>query len=281
MRPVISQILRPKVNLPILDQLRLRTRFCFSFDRLTKITGAIIRVSRDSDLAEMDIGSIGHDLDLATLQSFIGSSGASVSVAYDRSGNNNHAAMDIKSSQLRIAENGIINIANGKPFLRSLYRNTHVTSYLTIPVSTFSGMTSGALLGVFRQGLGGEGVGGIARISNSRSANHLGWLDGKGYTGFLASARYAFPDYLSTRDLALHITVNTGNPGQITLYKNGVIKPCETIPTNDFDNNPTTAFFPDSQYGDIDISELVILESSPTDSQRQLLESHRRKYFQI
>ena len=278
MKPVISQILRPRARLPILDRLRLRARFCFSFDKLTKTNGSIIRVSRDSDLVEIDIGAVGNGLDLLTLQSFIGSSGASVSIAYDRSGSDNHATNSSKNQQPRIAEAGVINIVNDKPFLHSLSG-----MLLNIPISTFQGLTSGALMGVFKQ-LNPEdsnSVGGIARISRSGSANHLSWSDGNAYTGFLAANRYQFNDYQRTNNLSIHTTINTGNPGQITLYKNARTIPCNTIPTNDFITNPSSAFFPDTQYGGVDISELIILDSVPTSSQRQSLEIHRRKYFRI
>lgn len=282
MRPAISQILRTRISQPILNQLGLRARFCFSFDRLTKIAGPIIRVNRDVDLVEIDIGSNNNNLDIAALQSFIGSSGASVSIAYDRSGNNNHAVQGDKNRQLRIAENGVINIANNKPFLRAQGAANH----LDIPLSAFFGLTSSALVGVFRQGVGGGnytgfGAGGIGRFSNSNMANHLSWTDGNAYVGFMASNRYMFPNYLPTRNITLHVTSNTGNPGQITLYKNGISRPCSTIPTNDFTNNISQAFFPDSAFGDVDISELIILESAPTDNQRESLEAHRKQYFQI
>lgn len=282
MRTILRQILRPKLNQPILDRLRLRSRFCFSFDQLTKIAEPIIRVNRDVDLVEIDIGSNNNNLDIAALQSFIGSSGASVSIAYDRSGNNNHAVQGDKNRQLRIAENGVINIANNKPFLRAQGAANH----LDVPLSAFVGMTSGALVGVFRQGVGGGnyngfGAGGIGRFSNSNLANHLSWIDGNAYVGFMAYNRYTFPNYLPTRNMTLHVTSNTGNPGQITLYKNGVLISCSTIPTNDFTNNISQAFFPDTISGDVDISELIILESVPTDNQRESLEAHRKQYFQI
>jgi hypothetical protein len=76
--------------------------------RLHPTASLCIRVRRDSDNAEQDIGFSGQDLDVAGLLAFVGSGSGYISIWYDQSGNGNHAVQTNTSYQPRIVNAGIV-----------------------------------------------------------------------------------------------------------------------------------------------------------------------------
>lgn len=79
-------------------------------------TGALIRVRRSSDNAELDIyGTYQGNLDTATLLSFVGSGSGYVTTWYDQSGNGRNATQATAASQPRIVNAGVLETQNGKP----------------------------------------------------------------------------------------------------------------------------------------------------------------------
>lgn len=83
----------------------------------TAYAGSAIRVRRSSDNTEIDIGFVGVDLDTASLLSFVGSSDGFVSIWYDQQGSNN-ATQATASNQLRVVNNGSLELINGLPTLK-------------------------------------------------------------------------------------------------------------------------------------------------------------------
>jgi chitodextrinase len=83
--------------------------------------GVAIRVRRDSDNREQDIGfDKNGDLDVAALQSFVGVNSGFVSIWYDQSGNGRHAVQANSENQPRIVNVGTVYTYLGKP---SIYFN--------------------------------------------------------------------------------------------------------------------------------------------------------------
>jgi len=72
--------------------------------------GSCLRVRRDSDNAEQDIGFSGQDIDEAAINTFCSGANCFVKTWYDQSGSGNNATQDTTSSQPKIYDstNGII-----------------------------------------------------------------------------------------------------------------------------------------------------------------------------
>ena len=98
----------------------------YSLRRLTTTTiypaNQCIKVRRDSDNTEQDIGFVGDVLDTASLLAFVGTDEGDngyVSVWYDQSGNGNNATMSTLVSQPLIVGGGIVTLSsNGKPAVK-------------------------------------------------------------------------------------------------------------------------------------------------------------------
>lgn len=78
-------------------------------------TGALIRVRRSSDNAELDIyGNYQGNLDTATLLSFVGSGNGLVTTWYDQSGNGRNGTQATAANQPMIVNAGVLVTANNK-----------------------------------------------------------------------------------------------------------------------------------------------------------------------
>ena len=93
----------------------------YSIARLlrTAYTGALIRVRRDSDNAELDINATGGVLDEASLLTFTGAGSGYITTAYDQSGNSNDWVQATANKQPRIVDTGTVEKVNGKPAIYS------------------------------------------------------------------------------------------------------------------------------------------------------------------
>lgn len=90
--------------------------FAYSLRKLSSTyTGYAIRVRRNSDNVEQNIGFVGEDLDTVSLLAFIGSSNGYITTLYDQSGNGNNATQTSASLQARIVNSGTIETLNSKP----------------------------------------------------------------------------------------------------------------------------------------------------------------------
>ena len=84
----------------------LSTTVAYSLRRLrTNYTGAVIRVRRDSDNAEQNIFFTNNELDITSLNNFIGTGNGYVTTWYDQSGNGLNAIQTIISQQPKIINN--------------------------------------------------------------------------------------------------------------------------------------------------------------------------------
>jgi hypothetical protein len=89
-------------------------------------TGAAIRVRRDIDNVEQDIGfTPAGNLDETALTSFVGSSNGFITTWYDQSGQNNNATNPTAIRQPKIVQTGVIIKVNTKPAIEFPQTNLH------------------------------------------------------------------------------------------------------------------------------------------------------------
>lgn len=94
----------------------------FSVQRLrSDYLGACMRVQRDSDSAEMDIGFVNDELDTASLLSFVGSATGYVTTWYNQGSGSVNAVQTALNFMPKIVISGVLNVSsNGKPALNFL-----------------------------------------------------------------------------------------------------------------------------------------------------------------
>lgn len=99
----------------LLDQHGIKSKAvcAYSLTRLSYRATKCIRVRRDSDNEEIDIGFKSGVIDVASLFAFVGENNGLVTIWYDQSGNNINAVQSITDRQPRIVtagslENGIL-----------------------------------------------------------------------------------------------------------------------------------------------------------------------------
>jgi Alpha-L-arabinofuranosidase B, catalytic len=272
MRPAIYQTLStPSINY-LLDSIGVPIVSAYSLRRLSKsYKGAAIKVRRSSDNNLLDIGFIKNDLDINTLQTFCGSGNGFVDTWYDQSGGTNHVVQSNINAQPRLVNNGVVYLNNNKP---SLLCETN--KYFNLSIGMFAGLNSASEFAIFRQVPANSLYpNGHARVSSSPYANHCSWNDTRAYVSFLSLERPSFDNYKLTYSLSIHTSINNGN--SLSVYKNGSSFGSNPIT---FSNTPSTAIVPDSIYGQIDISEYIILGSA--DAQvRPKFEANMADYYQI
>lgn len=273
-------IVPASINQPIVDLLKLSPVFVFSIDKLTSEPGAVFQVDRDSDRAILELDRVGNDLDLATLQTFIGASGASISKIYDKSGKNNHAIQADKGKQPRIAEAGVINTVNGKPTLR--FNNSNLAT--PAPMLTLSE------LDIF---LVHESISRTQSIvfdltgsDTNRGLAHLPWTDGTAYfdigdISVHTTDRISAPDAVAVGTLAL-IELNHSVYADI---KNIVINGTAIASGQSSIDPPTCTQFDigaGSQAGfDGNLSELILFDKYLSADDRLALSNDRAAYYAI
>lgn len=81
-------------------------------------SGSCIRVRRDSDNTEQDIGFDNNVLDTTSLSNFVGSGSGYVTIWYDQVGSSNNVIQNTITEQPMIVNSGVINTENGKPSIK-------------------------------------------------------------------------------------------------------------------------------------------------------------------
>ena len=80
--------------------------------------GDALRVRRSSDSAELDIGFVAGELDIAAMETFCGAGDGFVVTFYDQSGNGDDLVQATAADQPKIVDSGSTLLQNGKPILR-------------------------------------------------------------------------------------------------------------------------------------------------------------------
>ena len=104
------------VTPPLDDYTGAQTAWSVARKLRTAYSGSLIRVRRDSDNAEQDIGFDSNgNLDESALTTFVGAGSGYITTAYDQSGNGNDWTQATSTLQPRIVDTGTIEKVNGKP----------------------------------------------------------------------------------------------------------------------------------------------------------------------
>ena len=97
----------------------------FSMRKISSTATNAVRVRRDSDNAEQDIGFVGNDLDTASLSSFVGANSAYVVTWYNQGtgGSSYDMTQTTAANQPRIVNAGTIKTTNSVTSIEFLYLN--------------------------------------------------------------------------------------------------------------------------------------------------------------
>lgn len=87
--------------------------FAYSFFKLKSTATNCIRVRRDSDNAEQDIGFVLNYIDTASMLTFVGANNGRIVKFYDQSGNGYDATLSTATQQLQIVTAGALNTVGG------------------------------------------------------------------------------------------------------------------------------------------------------------------------
>ena len=196
---------QPSVSPLLLDGIAA-TAAAYSVRKLRAgYVGAALRVRRDSDNAELDIGFTGDALDTVSLLAFVGGASGWVSNWYDQSGNARDAAQATPGNQFRIVGTGTLDTDGGLPIL---VQSAQVQT-AAIPASVFAGMSSSTAVCAFKQVSGGDG-GWWSIGSASATQTHTPFTDGNAYEQYLATSRFSFGPYAQPYTRSVHTAHNTG-----------------------------------------------------------------------
>lgn len=124
-------------------------------------TGPCIRVLRETDNAQLDIGFLNGLINTTQLLSFIGADNGYISKWYDQSGNSNDAVQSVVSNMPIISSAGVIYTENSKPSIsfngpRGLNFTPVNGQYVSIFTVINNYLTAGGWGGYFRMGSSGN-----------------------------------------------------------------------------------------------------------------------------
>lgn len=99
-----------------LDQQPYVPFYAYSLRKLSSnYNGNCIRVRRDLDNAELDIGFLENSIDSTSLLSFVGTGNGFITIWYDQSLNNKNQIQTLNSAQPKIVSSGNVILENGLP----------------------------------------------------------------------------------------------------------------------------------------------------------------------
>ena len=90
----------------------------YSLRKLSKNSTYAIRVRRDSDDSEQDIGFVDRNLDTDSLLAFVGVGDGFVTTIYDQSGQLRHLTQSVSANQATIVTDGVVEVDNAMPCLK-------------------------------------------------------------------------------------------------------------------------------------------------------------------
>lgn len=265
----------------ILDRLSVSSSAAYSLRKLRNAyTGNAIRVRRSSDNAEADIGfTTSGDLDTVALLAHCGAGNGFVTTWYDQSGNGRNATQTTAGAQPQIVNNGVLEIANGKPAIRFNGSSMYLGG-VSLPLSQLT--LSSVLNDVTQQGAirysigtdtgspesGGRGIFSSFQFSGNQS---LGYIPDAGVpvvqTGFLPTIGQSYVVSLTTTATESSIRANGGNNGtggRITLNQLFIGQRGDNV-----------------WYYDGYNSETIVFPSAFSTTNRQTLERNQGAYYGI
>lgn len=164
--------------------------------------GSCIRIRRDSDNAEQDIGFSGNDIDEASINSFCSGANCFVKTWYDQSGNGNNATQTTAANQPKVYDSaiGIMKVnsiasimfsGDGSTIIQNLTSSNHILST--------DNLLTAFILCNFNDLSRRQNI--ISQLS--ALARHGFWIQIKSY-GASSFMGYAFPStyYFNTAEMA-------------------------------------------------------------------------------
>jgi len=250
----------------------------YSFRKLVSTyAGPVLRVRRDSDNTEQDVGFSGGVLDTAAMLAFCGAAGSAApqpangyaSKWYDQSGAGNHAVQPARTSQYQVVNAGALVTQGGRPCL--VYGGGSPT--MALPGGMFAGLASSTALCVFSQA---QGDAGWWIIGSSGLFTHTPYGDGAAYEQYLSTSRPGFPGYGSSSAPTVHAAQNDGTA--LSVFKNGV--QAGSAQAAAFTNAPS-ATAGDYRHGQVNLSEMILTAAVLPAVDRQAVERSMGAYYGI
>jgi len=233
-------------------------------------SGSCMRIRRDSDDSETDIGFDGSgDLDTSAIATHCGSANGYVVTWYDQSGNTNNATQSTGSKQPQIYNGSAVITENGKPVLKS-HNGT-----IKLVTGVASGVTDQTIFSVNRLDRTGvfwgindsSGSFALAAQNGSGSTIITGTFlnfdirkNGSAYSLSGKSRDNLYDDFVSQHLLTVELDIAAGSLQQFGYWTS-----------------------PDTTYAMWSAQELILYPSSdkPTTSERTAIETDINNYFSI
>jgi hypothetical protein len=236
-------------------------------------TGNCIRVRRDLDNAEINIGFVNNVLDITALQTFVGGNSGFITIWYDQSGNSNNAVSVLSSPAIILT--GTLQTLNSKAAINFNLNSLTITGItLNTNISIFM---AGKQNNINQRGpfLGGNGAPTVAfganAFPNARSVVN-GGLNGN-YNFVTVTADYATINYC-----IYNMIINTSN---YNIYKNNTSFTLDSISGASL--SPTTITFLNQYFNSpsVCLSTEIIIYSSDQLSNRSGIVNNMNTYYTI
>ncbi|MGV2830569.1 arabinofuranosidase catalytic domain-containing protein [Myxosarcina sp. GI1(2024)] len=190
----------------------------------TAYSGDALRVRRSSDNVEQDIGFIDNNLDVASLQSFVGSSNGFVVTWYDQSTNSRHITQSIIGKQPRIVNGGTVQTIKTGYYGVRFDGSDDFLGKNGLNTSAFSTLSTSFVHSPFVNSVPDVGHGTLLNFNHTLSNSYIGYfnntgrLDGETWAhGGISGNRIGSTTSWSANDLLISEFYSTNNK---TFYNN-------------------------------------------------------------
>ena len=251
-------------------------------------TGACMRIRRNSDDSETDIGfDSSGDLDSSAISTFAGSSNAYCVTWYDQSGNENDATQSTNGSQPQIYNGSAVITENGKPALDFDGANDHLD--LTSDIRTTAGPATVATVYNCTTTSAARTTLSISKVGRWLHITHAAYSNLSISTSTTANKYQRYAGYTTnTQDLffvSFDGSSQSGGVDSQILYVDGSLQTA-TVLTNPYgiqdsgENGIGYRSDNNAQYALVKFQELIIYDSDQS-SNRSGIETDINGYFSI
>jgi len=270
-----------------LDNFVARPAATFNLRKTTRHydgTMIIVRGTTSSTLQREFKSDIRGDLDIRALLAFIGN-GSGFVVRWNNPNNSARDATQATTArQPRIAHNGVLDLANGKPCMRQIA----TVMWLDLP-NIMVGASSATAAAVYRQSpdsiISQFGFNGWGNVNGDTDNVHSPWMDGLGaFDSFCSVTRQLFSGYNEATRAVLrtHTMRQTGTALQC--FRNGIqIDTDKTVAfkTTPLNNKLLNGSQDNSALSEDSLCEAVFFASAISTADRLLLDNNQKAYYGI